>query len=261
MRSILVEAGRDAGMTARLDTALAIARANSGHVTVVVDTPVAQFVTVDPYGGSMLSQQALDDALERDDALVEAFNERLARDDVPYDVVHYEVDPVEAMAAAARLADLAIVSRDSGRAGDLAVEARCPVLALQPGKGLAYPPQVAAIAWDGSDQSAVALRSAAPLLRTCGVVHVISVHADLPAAFPSTEALQYLSRHGIAAELHEVLRGDSIEQTLAEEVTRLGAGLLVMGAYGHSRTREFLFGGVTRYFLSNPAAPALLLAH
>ena len=40
-----------------------------------------------------------------------------------------------------------------------------------------------------------------------------------------------------------------------------GADLLVMGAYGHSRVREYLFGGVTRYFLEQVAGPALLLAH
>ena len=42
---------------------------------------------------------------------------------------------------------------------------------------------------------------------------------------------------------------------------QLGVQLMVMGAYGHSRVREFLFGGVTRYFLGEPTAPPLLLAH
>jgi nucleotide-binding universal stress UspA family protein len=261
MRSILVEAGRDAGMTARLDTALAIARASEGHVTLLVDTPISQFVAVDPYGGSMLARDALETALKQDDALAAACTEQLARDDVPFDVVQSERDPTEALASAARLADLVVVARETGRAGDLAVEARCPVLALAAGQSLASPPAIAAVAWDGGDQAAHALRSAVPLLRTCGAVHVIAVQTDVPGAFPSTEALRYLSRHGIKAELHEVLRGDSIEQTLADEVRRLGAGLLVMGAYGHSRTREFLFGGVTRYFLNDPATPPLLLAH
>ena len=52
MRSILVQAGRDAGMAARLDTAMDIARANSGHITLLVDTPVDRFVTTDPSGGT-----------------------------------------------------------------------------------------------------------------------------------------------------------------------------------------------------------------
>ena len=78
---------------------------------------------------------------------------------------------------------------------------------------------------------------------------------------PPTDALRYLSRHGLKAELHELAKDGSVEQTLAREAGRLGAQLLVLGAYGHSRVREFLFGGVTRYFLEEASAPPLLLAH
>ncbi|MEZ5683950.1 MAG: universal stress protein [Novosphingobium sp.] len=79
--------------------------------------------------------------------------------------------------------------------------------------------------------------------------------------FPADRRAALSSRHGIAAELTELQRGDSIEETLAASVAQHGAELLVMGAYGHSRVREFLFGGVTRYFLEEEGGPALLLAH
>jgi nucleotide-binding universal stress UspA family protein len=65
----------------------------------------------------------------------------------------------------------------------------------------------------------------------------------------------------VKAELHELARTGSTEETLAAACARLQAGLLVMGAYGHSRMREYLFGGVTRYFLEDVTSPALLLAH
>lgn len=261
MRSILVQAGRDAGMAARLDTAMTIARARSGHVTLLIDTPIDRFVTTDPYGGTYVAREALEAALQDDDALAEAFAGRLQNDDVPFDVAQFETQPLDAMAGAARLADLSVVSRDCGYAGDLALASRSPVLVLGAKTVLDLPLASVCIAWDGGDEAAHALRAAVPLLEGCGAVHILTVLNEKAEGFPPTDALRYLSRHGIKAELHELQRGPSIEETLAGAVARLDTSLLVMGAYSHSRVREFLFGGVTRYFLEMDGAPALLLAH
>lgn len=261
MRSILVQGGRDTAMAGRLDTAMDLARTHEGHLTVAIDTPVDRFVSVDPYGGTYVAREALEAAIAADDALAAAFAGRLAADDVPFDVVQFETQPLEAMIAAARLSDMAVVSRDCGYAGDLAVEAKCPVLVVPVGQRLTFPLKTVCIAWDGSDQAAAALRGCTGLLWGCPDVHVLTVMTDQPLGFPSTEALRYLSRHDIKAELHELARAGSIEETLAAEVARLGGQLLVMGAFGHSRLREFVFGGVSRYFLENEAGPALLMAH
>lgn len=261
MRSILVQAGRDAGMTARLDTAMDIARRNEGHVTLVIDTPVDRFVTVDPYGGAYIAREALESALADDEALAEAFAGRLINDDVPFDIAQFECQPVDAMAAAARLADVAVVSREGGFAGDLAVAARCPVLVLAATTPLRLPLATACIAWDGGEQAAAALRSSINLLEGCPNIHVLTVTSEAPEGFPATDALRYLSRHGLKAELHELTKNGSVEETLAKEAARLGAQLMVMGAYGHGRVREFMFGGVTRFFLEEKTAPPLLLAH
>ena len=261
MRSILVQAGRDPGMTARLDTAMDIARANEGHITLLIDTPIDRYVTTDPYGGTYVARDALEAALKDDDELARAFAGRLERDDVPFDVAQYELAPIDALASAARLADVIVVSRSSGLAGDLALVSRSPVLALPDHAPLRLPVGAACIAWDGGDEAAHALRAAAPLLSGCKSVHVLTVQTEKAEGFPPTDALRYLSRHGISAELHELPRGESIEETLAARVAQLGAQLMVMGAYGHSRVRELLFGGVTRYFLDEQAAPPLLLVH
>jgi nucleotide-binding universal stress UspA family protein len=161
---------------------------------------------------------------------------------------------------AARLADLVIVSRASGLAGDLALSSRTPVLALGEKAILPTPLGVACVAWDGGDEAACALRHAVPLLVDCEKVQVVTV-AEKPGGFPPTEALRYLSRHGVKAELNELPRRGSTEETLAVAVGQAGADVLVMGAYGKSRMREYLFGGVTRYFLDRQDGPALLLAH
>lgn len=260
MRSILVQAGRDSGMQARLDTALGLARANDGHITLLIDTPLDGYVTVDPFGGTYVAREALNAALADDDALADAMTAQLCRDDVPFDVIQFEQRPLDAMAAAARLADVAIVSRSCGFAGDLALAVRCPVLALPDKVALNVPVRNACIAWDGGDEAALALRSVAPMLAGSGQVHVLTV-GTRGTGFPLTDAMRYLSRHGIKAELHELERGDSIEETLTAAAMGLEAELIALGAFSHSRVREFLFGGVTRYFLDNMESPPLLLAH
>lgn len=260
MRSILVHADRGPAMGNRLDSALALARCTGGHLTVVVDTPLSRYIAMDPMGGSYIAADALQQALEQDDVQAADITARLARGDVPFDVVRSEEEPVDAILAAARLADVVVVSQGTPMAGELALNARCPILATPRDRALDMPVEVACVAWDGGAEGAIALKAAVPLLARCQQVHVVTV-AAASSDFPATDALRYLSRHGVSAELEELSRASSIEETLSAATQRLGADLLVMGAYGHSRVREYLFGGVTRYFLEQVAGPALLLAH
>jgi nucleotide-binding universal stress UspA family protein len=260
MRSILVYADRGPSMDARLESGLSLARANGGHVTVLVDTPISRYVAMDPMGMSYVASDAMKAALADDDAHGQAIEEQLASQDVPFDVVHSESDPLDALAAASKLADIVILSRSSSLAGELTLSVHTPVLVLPDRSELKLPLACACIAWDGGNESATALRGAIPLLAGCTAVHVLTVR-EKPGGFPATDAVRYLSRHGISAEMSELARGSSTEETLAKAVSKLGGELLVMGAYGKSRMREFLFGGVTRYFLEECAKPALLLAH
>ena len=260
MRSILVYADRGPSLPSRIETALSIARACRGHVTVLVDTPVQRYIAMDPMGGSYVATDALNQALAEDDVHAASIEAQLAGQDVPFDIVRSEAEPVDALAGSARLADLVVLSRSEGLAGDLALTARTPVLVLPDQGELKLPLGTAAIAWDGGNEAALALRGSIPLLAGCGNVAVLTVK-EKPEGYPATDALSYLSRHGISAELHELTRNGSTEETLAAAVARLNADLLVMGAYGRSRMREYFFGGVTRYFLEESPGPALLMAH
>ena len=276
MRSILVYADRTKAMSARLESALALARTTSGHVSVMVDSPVARYSSIDPMGGSYIAADAIADLIARDDAYADEIVARLAQQDVPGDVIRCEDEPVDALADAARLADVVVLSRGCDFAGALALSTRCPILLVpdvHDGEGRAQDPAAhdqgigamrlpiarACIAWDGGDEAAAALRAAVPLLPGAAVfvLTVQEKHGDLRPA----EALRYLSRHGIDAEFVEADRAGSTGEALAAGVAGLGVDLLVMGAYGRSRMREYLFGGVTRHFLSDKAGPALLLAH
>ena len=169
-------------------------------------------------------------------------------------------EPIDALSDLSRLADLVVLSRNCDFAGQLAVTGVSPVLLVSEGQMLDIPVERVCIAWDGGYEAAAAIRAAAPLLVLSSEVHLLTVK-EKSGGFPATDALRYLSRHGVKAELTVLPRVGSTEETLAAALTRLQAGLLVMGAFGHSRLREFLFGGVTNYFMSVEGGPALLLAH
>ena len=258
MRSILVHADRTTAMEPRLETALALARSTDGHVSVLVETPVARFTSVDPMGMSYVAADAIRESLDRDDAWAREIEARLAREDVPFDVIRGEEEPVDGLADAARLADVVILSRGCDFAGTLALATRCPLL-LVAGVPVPMPVSRACIAWDGGDEAAAALRASVPLLRGADV-HVLTIEEER-GAFPSTAALRYLSRHGVNAEFVAVERTGSTTESLTAAAARLQAELLVLGAYGRSRMREFLFGGVTRNLLADSGMPALLVAH
>ncbi|MFM6933793.1 MAG: universal stress protein [Novosphingobium sp.] len=260
MRSLLVLADRTPAAAGRIEAGLSIARMTGGHVTLLVDTPVMRFTAVDAMGGASVVAEALQEAMASDDAYARTIDAHLAREDVPCTVLRAESEPLDAMAQAGRLADLAIVSRGDPLAGDLPLALRCPVLAVSDEAPVVFPVQRVCIAWDGSAEAANALRAVVPLLAGAAEVTVITVE-NAPSAWPATDAAAYLSRYGIAAEQVALPRLGSIEETLLREVSLRGAQILVMGAFGHSRTREYLFGGVTRSMLEMRHGPALLLAH
>jgi nucleotide-binding universal stress UspA family protein len=260
MRSIVLPADRTPGFTGRLETALSIARANCGHVTVQIDTPITQFVVADMYGGVIVATDAIREAEMADALLGERLDVKLAGEDVPFDIEERTDDPVDAICDTALLADVIVADLGFARLSEILVRSVTPVLALPASPRPAPLDGVAVVAWDGSKAAARSLRAAIPLLRNFAKVHVISVIPRNRLEQPSTDVLRYLSRHDVHAEYRELPRESSIEETLATEARRLNAGLVVMGAYGHSRLREFLTGGVTRYFVTSADCP-LFLAH
>jgi nucleotide-binding universal stress UspA family protein len=121
----------------------------------------------------------------------------------------------------------------------------------------------AMIAWDESPECWHAVSAAIPFLRLAKSVQVVSVDRDAKRRQVSqTEVLTYLDCHGISAIARVVaphLR--SVGDTLLAVAGEYEAGLLVMGAYSHSRLREMLLGGATRHILQNASARPVLLAH
>ncbi len=120
------------------------------------------------------------------------------------------------------------------------------------------------IGWNGSASAARAITGALPLLRRAEWVQVAMFNTasqtDLTDHPAGSEMVGYLSRHGVRAEAHAMRAERDAGTALLAHAASSGYGLVVMGAYGHSRAREILLGGATRRALRNTALP-LLMAH
>lgn len=259
MRSILCPADNAKTLDDRVETALALARATGGHVTFQIATPFAQMALWEPFGGAALSAVAINEARAEDEKLAAALDARLARQDVPFDVTVIDQGRVEGLSAASRFADVIVASLDDPALEEVAIEVRCPVLAVPRGVPMLSFDAPVLIAWDGGYESANALRASLPLLALAPVVHVLTVR-EKSADFPASDAACYLSRHGVRAEVHEAEPNGSVAFTIEQAALRLNAGVLVMGLFGKSRLRELLLGGVSRTMLDRSQIP-LLLAH
>ncbi len=117
------------------------------------------------------------------------------------------------------------------------------------------------VAWDFSRPAARAVADAIPILRQARTVRVVTVTQEkaIGTGRSSTELAKHLAYHGIKAELEEEkAAGRSIGQALEEWAAACQIDVLVMGAYGHSRLRDFVLGGATKSVISQPKLPVLL---
>lgn len=268
MKSIMVHASHDEDFDARMQVALDIARRFDAHLTFVQPALAQDFVAFDMAGGAHFVAQAYAAAEQSRADLKARVDQDLGNEGINWDWQTIDgTSRVAILAEAARLSDLAIMSLGKDRrgaaqpgrslAGELATSSRTPILAVPPGhRALRF--GTAMIAYDGSPEASFAIRLATPILRAFDSVKIAEVAAD---EYPLTDAADYLARHGIKSEVEPVpVGGKTVEEKLVSAASGFGADLLVMGAYGHSRWREALFGGVTHYVLAETEIP-VLLAH
>jgi len=269
MKSVLLYASQDSGMESRLQAALEMVRLFEGHLTCLQVTPFDSFIMGDPFGGVYAMPTIVEAVGKADEAHRAGLERRLAREGVSWNWLRYDGTPAQFVVDRSRLSDLIVTSLPSEGKGydgplsmtaDVAVSARSPVLAVPPDSSGLDCLGPAVVAWNGAPEAAHALRLTLSMLSKASAVHVVTVSDDT-TQFPATDASEYLARHGIASELHEWPRsGRGNAEALIDAASVLGAGYVVMGAYGYSRMREGLLGGTTRDMLHLSPVP-LLLAH
>ncbi|MFP5391951.1 MAG: universal stress protein, partial [Gammaproteobacteria bacterium] len=134
-----------------------------------------------------------------------------------------------------------------------------PVLVVPSTGSFTQPGRTVAIAWNGSNEAQRAVRSALPLLQGAQRVHLIMINPRAAAIDdgdePGADMGLYLARHGVRVEVVSRFSESHADAAILDAANECGADLLVMGAYGRSRFREFLMGGATRTMLQSMTLP------
>jgi nucleotide-binding universal stress UspA family protein len=177
------------------------------------------------------------------------------------------IDPAAIVMEHGRAADLIVASQtdpdwDLSSVLDfperLAIEAGRPVLVIPNGYVFQALPKKVTVAWKNRREAARAAFDAMPLLQRAEEVQVLTVEEEeRQEGSPGvTEIAATLNRHGVNVSVDIV---PAAQTSAAEEIQRRTekSELLVMGAYGQSRFRELVFGGVTRHLLRNMTIPVL----
>lgn len=175
--------------------------------------------------------------------------------------------PTSFLVETARAADLVIAesqeTADSSSVfrrvdiGDLIMRVGRPVLVPAAG-ATRLDAKTVLVAWHDSREARRAMRDALPLMEKATKVVIATVDDRKSKAVRAglADIVAYLGRHGVKAE-SRILSG-SAPEALVEASRKIGAGLIVSGGYGHSRLREWAFGGVTRSLLNLHSVSRLL---
>ena len=276
-KDLLVHVDDSKGCAARVEAAVELAIAHDAHLTgvsLLTDPAPSSFVQ------GYLPQDVVDmlqrQARERADAALGSFAEVAKRNQISFET---RIDRVlytamaEALVTNARYADLVILGQTGPDDADVprylpeevTLASGRPSLVIPyigPGATLG---QRVSVAWDASREAARAVNDALPILQRAQAVGVVTVnpregpfgHGEQPGA----DIALHLARHGIKVEVQRVESRDvDVANTILSHIADRSSDLLVMGAYGHSRLRELVLGGVTRTILHDMTVP-VFMAH
>jgi nucleotide-binding universal stress UspA family protein len=177
----------------------------------------------------------------------------------------------EAIGRRARYADLTVLGPETLASESLSrkvVEGALfasgrPLLIVPEASTATLSPKRVVVAWDARVEASRAVREALDILAAAEDVRLVLVdpredqsgHGPEPGA----DLAFYLARHGVKASVERLpSQGKSVAQIIRRYAADVDAQMLVMGAYGHSRLRDLIFGGVTKAILSDPSMPTFL---
>jgi len=285
VKKIMVPMRGEPRETGVLDHALALARRSMAHIDVVhARPPASEFLSQ-----SMMVTQATrrsvqllaeQEADERERRARQLFEDYCKAHDLPLAATPAEAEGKVSISwherpgshnsvvgLWGRLADVVAVAQPR-RDGDprhdhQTVEAAlfhsgklvllCPPGPVDPGLGTHI-----AVAWNGATEAARLVTTAMPLLQHARTVSILQVEDGSPE-LSAEDLMDYLAWWGIEAQIHAFRHERSIGRELYGNARAIGADVMLMGAYGHSRSREMVLGGASREVIEGTDLPVLLL--
>lgn len=277
IKDLLVHLDGSPQAAARLEFAVALAARHGAHLVALHAVEAGlPFGLTGEMGGAALTQlleRMRAEANQEAARLKTTFEAATRREGLSGEWREALEAPPETVAQHARYADLTILGQPepgtpTAGLNELVLEAALfvsgrPVLMLPYAGRFDAAFETVLVGWNGSREATRAVHDALPLLQAATQVRVLSInprggvggHGDVPAA----DIALHLARHGVSATAqHSVATEISEADVLLNTAADLGAELLVMGAYGHSRLRQMVFGGVTRGILARMTVPVLL---
>lgn len=258
----------------RLAHAAGVARVFDAHVTGLQLHELPELLAITDPSGSEFLRQLIEQSNQRAQAVGAVIERQCDELGLRHELRRLDAYPGRAgqvLAAAARQSDLFLGTRPYGDPGKaewieetVMFESGRPCLFIPPGYPAGAEFRNILVAWKDTREAARAVADALPFLRKAGSV-VVAIVEEGPASeregrAPAGDIGRYLSRHGVKAEVHVVNGWNKVGDAILNEGVRTGAHLIVMGAYGHSRVREWILGGATREVLSHASIP-VLVAH
>lgn len=261
-----------------LEQGIALATAHDAHLDVLC-MGVDRTQTGYYYAGAnaMVLQETITRAQEEAQDIEAEVRKHLSNSEIRWGAdmgVAQLADIGRHVSAHARFADLVILPQPYGKKHGAELEpvmeaalfdGKVPVLIL-PDDAPALPtaPKTITIAWNESNEALSSVRAAMPFLLAADNVRVVVI--DPPVHGPNRSdpgglLSQYLARQGVRAEIDVLSKTmPRVSDVLLRHAKDTEADLIVMGAYGHSRFREAILGGATRYMLEQAELP-VLMAH
>lgn len=264
----------DENQRKQLDSAVAMTRREDGHLDVFclgVDHTQTGFY----YAGASayVLQETIDKAVAAASALEEKVREWLRAEDIRWavDSAVAQIGGLSTLVGMrARYSDLVVLSRpysedappDAEAITEAALfEGAAPVLIVPDRLAEPFGRKIM-IAWNQSNEALSAVRRALPLLKAADAVEitVIDPSPNGPErSDPGGPLCQMLTRHGVKAEIAVLARTmPQISDIIDRRAAEIGADMVVMGAYSHSRFRQAILGGATRNMLQKARLPVFM---
>ena len=272
-KDILVHIDDQEARTVRLEVAIALAKAHHARLTGFY---VKHFPTATTYGHLPVSfLDSIDETVrERARDAQDVFSQATAAAELSTQWRCVEAAPAFLAVNQLRFADLLVlghnprsrlITDEADLENTLLLDTGCPALVV-PSACAARPiGKKVLVAWNASRPSLRAVNDALPILLRAEEVRVLSVnernarHGE--ADIPSADLCAHLIHHGVQVQEVDLQANEKeIGEVLLYQVGDNDVDLMVMGAYGHSRVRELIMGGVTRHVLKHASVP-LLMSH
>ena len=270
IKTVLLHMAHDTARMARFRIGLSLAKRHGAHLTMTYMASPAKMpaeVTGRAASAAYIAE-ATAIAHEKAKHVLAEISDEADAAGITWDWEVLEGDHNRLLAIRSHVADLVMVCQGHGgmpegqvrlhQPDDLLFMASGPCLVLPPGWASDAIGRRVLIAWKDTREAARALRDSLPFLASADDVFLLTCDPPHRRFEAGVAALSFLDRHGLRVEqVSDIAKGD-IGAVILGYAEDLRADLLVMGAYGHSRLREMILGGVTQHVLCHMTRPVLM---